>query len=116
VAQQSASNPYYEFLQARRLEGEGEIDRAVAALQRAAAADPNSAEIKAELGAMLMRRTPPARADGEKLLKEALAIDADNVEANRTLGYLYANSLDARNRTVTPKVTEDIRTAISHLE
>ena len=32
VAQQASSNPYYDFLQARRLEGEGDAKGAVAAL------------------------------------------------------------------------------------
>ena len=59
---------------------------------RAAAADPRSAEIKAEIAALYSRRNPPARVESEKAAKEALAIDENNVEANRTLGYLYASA------------------------
>jgi tetratricopeptide (TPR) repeat protein len=116
VAQQSSTNPYYEFLQARRLEGEGNGDAALAALQRAAAADPNSAEIKAELAGLYLRKTPPAKVEGEKALKEALAIDENNVEANRTLGTYIASSIETRSRTVTPQMAEDIKSAIGYLE
>ena len=113
VAQQSSGNPYYEFLQARRLEGEGNSDAALAALQRAAAADPRSAEIKAEIAALYAGRNPPARADSEKYAKEALAIDENNVQANSTLGYLYAGIGASRNATLTP---QDVKNAILHLE
>ena len=116
VAQQSSSNVYYEFLQARRLEGEGNIDGALAALQRAAAADPKSAEIKAEIASLLYhRRNPPARTEAEKAAKEALAIDENNVEANKVLGYLYASTVDARAR-MTPQMTQAANDAITHLE
>ena len=120
VAQSSSSNPYYDFLQARRLEGEGKIDAALAALQRAAAADPASAEIKAEIAALHLRRVPPARAEGEKAAKEALAIDPDNVEANRSLGYLYHSLVDNGGRNASPEqsaqLTQNAKTAIGYLE
>ena len=91
LAQQSSTNPYYEFLQARRLEGEGNPDAALAALQRAAAADAGSAEIRAEIAALYLRKTPATPSDrtqGEKFAREALAIDENNVQANQSLGYL----------------------------
>src|SRR5688572_16813018 len=90
-AQQGSAAAYYEFMQARRLETAGKTDAALAALERAAAADPRSAEIKAEIASFHLRRTPPNREAGEKAAKEALALDEKNVEANRALGYLYAN-------------------------
>jgi tetratricopeptide (TPR) repeat protein len=114
VAQQASSNPYYDFIQARRLESEGDSPGALAALMRAAAADPRSAEIKAEIAALYSRRNPPARVESEKAAKEALAIDENNVEANRTLGYLYASAPGASGRTaISP---EDVKNAILHLE
>ena len=113
-AQQSSANPYYEFLQARRLEGEGDTQGALAALQRAAAADPQSAEIKAELASLHLRRDPPARTEGEKFAKEALVLDPNNVEANRTLGYLYAS--DVANSGRTPTAPDTLKNAILHLE
>jgi len=114
VAQQNSSNPYYEFLQARRLEGENDTQAALAALNRAAAADPGSAEIKAEIAALQLRKNPPARAEGEKAAKEALAIDEKNVEANRALGDLYTKDVDDGSRA--SNVQENVRNAILHLE
>jgi tetratricopeptide (TPR) repeat protein len=113
MAQQSAGNPYYEFLQARRLEGEGNSEAALAALQRAAATDPGSAEIKSEIAALYSRRNPPARAESERFAKEALAIDENNVQANSILGYLYAGQGAARNITLS---AQDVKNAILHLE
>src|SRR5688572_949907 len=107
VAQQVAStNPYYDFLRARRLE-EDDSQKALEALLRAAAADPTSAEIKAEIAGLYSRRDPPNRFETEKYAKEALAIDENNVEANRTLGYLYAGGSPS---------AEDVKNAILHLE
>lgn len=113
VAQQSSTNAYYEFLQARRLVGEDKPEAALAALQRAAAADPGSAEIKAEIAGLYLRKNPPARAEGEKYAKEALAIDENNVEANKSLGYLYASTVDAARTGSNP---QDVKNAILHLE
>jgi tetratricopeptide (TPR) repeat protein len=114
VAQQSSANPYYEFLQARRLEGEGDAKGALAALLRATAADPNSAEIKAELAGLYFRSNPPNRAEGEKVAKEALALDENNVEANTQLGQRYAQ--DVLSAAPKPATPQDIRTAIQLLE
>jgi tetratricopeptide (TPR) repeat protein len=116
LAQQNAATAYYEFMMARRLETAGKTDAALAALERAAAADPKSAEIKAEIASVHLRRTPPNREAGEKAAKEALALDANNVEANRTLGYLYANAVDTESRQMSPQMTTYLRDAITHLE
>ncbi|HEX5109379.1 MAG TPA: tetratricopeptide repeat protein [Vicinamibacterales bacterium] len=113
TAQQNQANPYYEFLHARRLEEAGDVEGALAALQRAANADPASAEIKAEIAGVHYRKRPAARAEAEKAAKEALAIDAKNVEANTILGYLYATSVDNAARGASP---EDVRNAVTHLE
>ena len=107
VAQQVAStNPYYEFLRARRLAGD-DSQKALEALLRAAAADPTSAEIKAEIADLYTRRDPPNRFEAERYAKEALAIDENNVLANSTLGYLYAGGSPS---------AEDVRRAILHFE
>ena len=114
VAQQAAAaNPYYEFLQARRFEAEGDSQKALEALLRAAAADPTSAEIRAEIAALYYRRDPPNRFETERYAKEALAIDEHNVEANTRLGYLYASSVDNAGAKASP---QDVRNAILHLE
>ena len=114
VAQQAAANPYYEFLQARRLEADGDSQKALEALLRASAADPTSAEIKAEIAGLYDRRDPPNRFEAEKFAKEALALDEHNVEANRTLGYIYVKSVDASGRN--PSSQQEVRNAILHLE
>ena len=116
VAQQTQGNAYYEFLQARRLGAEGDADGALAALQRAAAADPDSAEIKAEMALVSARRNPVPRADVERFAKEALAIDADNVVANRELGNLYVRAVQGAGRTPSLQVAQDVQNAIRYLE
>src|SRR5688500_3428755 len=116
LAQQGSAAGYYEFLMARRLETAGNTDAALAALQRAAAADPKSAEIKAEIAAFHLRRNPPQREASEKAAKEALALDEKNVEANRTLGYLYANAVDMAAQPMSSQMTTYMKDAITHLE
>ena len=116
VAQQNPVNPYFEFLQARRLEGQDKPEAALAALLRAAAADPQSAEIKAEIAALYFRKNPPARVEGEKFAREALAIDENNVEANLRLGNMYAAAVDAAVRARTAPAPQDVKNAILHLE
>lgn len=116
LSQQRSADAYYEFLMARRLETAGDSAGALAALERAAAADPKSAEIKAEIAAFHFRRSPPARAEGEQAAREALALDENNAEANRSLGFLYFNTVDVNARNMSPQMQQDARTAIVHLE
>ena len=116
VAQQGQVNPYFEFLQARRLAGQDKPEAALAALPRAAAADPRSAEIKAEIAALYFQKKPPANIEGEKFAREALAIDENNVEANRWLGNMYAGAVDAAVRARTAPAPQDVKNAILHLE
>lgn len=114
---QATGNPYYDFLLARRLEGEGDTKGALAALQRAAAADPASAEIKAEIADIHLHREPPAREEAEKAAREALALDENNVQANTVLGYLYSNAVQRATRiSAAEQVMQDARSAILHLE
>jgi predicted Zn-dependent protease len=116
MAQQNQANPYYEFLQARRLQGDDKLDAALAALQRASAADPRSAEIKAEIAALYFRRNPPNRVEGEKFAREALALDENNVEANRALGNMYTSAVEAATRARTAPAPQDVKNAILHME
>ena len=48
---QAPTDTYYEFLLARRLEADGDVKGARAALERAATADPKSAEVRRAAGA-----------------------------------------------------------------
>ncbi len=84
----SSPEAYFEFLQARRLEGQGDLAGALDALKRAQAHDPASAEVLAELAGYYARQNKGAEAvaAGEK----ALAIDGKNIEAHRVLGLVFA--------------------------
>jgi tetratricopeptide (TPR) repeat protein len=110
---QAAVDPYFEFLNARHLEGEGDNDGALAALQRAAAAEPKSAEIRAEIASFYLRRNK--RVEAEKAARDAVAIDANNVEGNRVLGQLVAANADSA--TSQPQQAAALRReAITYLE
>ena len=53
---------YYEFMLSRHLENQGDEAGALEALKRAQAADPKSAEIRAELAGMYARQNKAAEA------------------------------------------------------
>jgi len=111
---QASTDTYYEFLLARRLEADGDVKGARAALDRAAAADPKSAEVRAEIAALHLRRNE--RADAEKAAKAALAIDDKNVEGNRVLGLLFAAAADASGERNSAQATANVKQAITYLE
>ncbi len=114
---QGSATAYFEFLMARRLESEGDNRAALAALERAAAADPKSAEIRAEIASFHLRRNE--RAEAEKAALAALAIEEDNVEANRVLGNLYAAAAEASNgqqRGAQAEIAKNVAAAITYLE
>src|SRR4030095_7642700 len=90
---QAPTDTYYEFLLARRLEADGDVKGARAALERGATADPKAAEIRAEIASLHLRRNE--RAEAEKAAKAALALDEKNVEANRALGLIYTAAVEA---------------------
>jgi tetratricopeptide (TPR) repeat protein len=114
VQAQASGDAYYEFLLARRLESQGDQPGALAALQRAAAADPASASIRAELAAFHLRRN--RRPDAEAAANEALRMDAENVEAHRVLGLVFAARADTPGRGQSADQDASVRTAITHLE
>ncbi|MBI4266659.1 MAG: tetratricopeptide repeat protein [Acidobacteria bacterium] len=110
-----SAEAYFEFLMARRLESQGDYAGAQAALERAAAANPTSAEVRAEIAAFQLRRN--RRAEAEKAAREALALDAANVEANRVLGLIFAATVDTLNaRTQAAQLETAARDAITYLE
>jgi len=110
-----ATDSYFEFLQARRLEADGDAKAALAALERAATADPKSAEVRAEIASLHLRRNE--RADAERAAKAALALDETNVEGNRVLGLLYAASVEGANeRTPSAQTAAALKDAITYLE
>jgi tetratricopeptide (TPR) repeat protein len=106
---------YFEFMMARRLESEGNNPAALAALERAAAGDPTSAEVKAEIAAFHLRRNQ--RPEAEKAARAALALDEKNVEANRSLGLILSAVVDSSNeRTPSLLTATALKDAITHLE
>src|SRR5690349_4297567 len=115
LAVAQTSDAYFDFLQARRLEADGDPKGALAALERAATADPKSAEVRAEIAGLHLRRNE--RAEAEKAARAALALDETNVEANRALGLLYAAAVEGANeRTPSAQTTAALRDAIMYLE
>jgi tetratricopeptide (TPR) repeat protein len=109
------SNAYFEFLMARRLEALGDQTGALAALERAAVADPMSAEVRAEIAAFHLRRD--RRNDAETAAREALKLDDANLEAHRVLGLVYTAQADSINANAAPqKFLAVARDAIQHLE
>ena len=106
-------DPYYEFLLARHLEGEGDNTGALAALQRAATAEPKSAEVRAEIAAFQLRHNQ--RAEAEKAARESLALDVNNLEGNRVLGNIMAANVDREGNNA-QQTAAFIRDAITYLE
>lgn len=113
---QTSADAYFEFLMARRLEAAGDNRGALAALERAAAADPDSAEVKAEIASFHLRHNE--RADAEKAALAALALDENNVEANKVLGNLYAAMAEGtgQQRPSPQQAAQHVASAIRHLE
>jgi tetratricopeptide (TPR) repeat protein len=113
VAQSGGS--YYDFLMARRLESQGDNTGALAALERAAAADPRAAEVKAEIASFQLRRSK--RDEAEKAAREAIALDDENTEGHKVLGLIYAATADTFNgRAQAPQFAASASEAIAHLE
>ena len=84
----------YFFLLGRHLETEGKVEEAIAAHKQAISLEPSSAELKAELAALYARQDRALEA--VETAEVALKHDADNVEANRILGSVYAALAEQR--------------------
>jgi tetratricopeptide (TPR) repeat protein len=109
-----AAESYYQFLMARRLESQGDQAGALAALQRAAAADPRSAMIRAEIAGFEYRHN--RRDEAEKAANEALTLDAENADAHRVLGLIFAARAENTSRSQAADTASNVRQAITHLE
>jgi Flp pilus assembly protein TadD len=116
AAAQTSADGYYAFLMARHLEAAGDAKGAQAALEKGVAADPQSAEIRAELAAFFLRRD--AAEDAERVAKEALQLEDDNSEAHRVLGMLYAARSEDTGRGQAAQTTaaQLVKQGIAHLE
>ena len=105
---------YYEFMLSRHLENEGDEAGALEALKRAQAADPKSAEIRAELAGMYARQNKAAEA--VEAAQQALKIDPNSGEAHRILGLVYAAWAEGNGSPPAGRVPEQLRRdAIEHL-
>lgn len=113
---QTSIDAYYDFLMARHLEASGDAKGAQAQLEKAVAADSNSAEVRAELAAFYLRRDDGDNA--ERVAKEALQLDDDNSEAHRVLGMMYAARSEdtGRGQGAQAAAAEMVKQSIVHLE
>jgi tetratricopeptide (TPR) repeat protein len=83
-----SAEAYYEFLMGHRLDNAGDAAGALAALERAKKADPNSAEILAEVAGFYAKQNKAEEAIAAA--DQALKLDPDNVEAHHMLGLVYS--------------------------
>jgi tetratricopeptide (TPR) repeat protein len=110
-----SAQAYFEFMQARRLESDGDVKGALAALDRAERLDPKSADVVAERAALYARQNqgPDARAAADR----ALRLDKDNVEAHRILALVYSAWSEGAGQPPADTTAEAARTqAIEHLK
>ena len=110
-----SAQAYYEFMLARRLEADGDVKGAAAALDRAQKFDPSSAELLAERAALHARQNEgeEARVAAER----ALALDPDNPEAHRILGLVYSAWADGAGTPTPGSTPASLRqTAIEHFK
>jgi tetratricopeptide (TPR) repeat protein len=96
AAAQAPEDATYYFLLGRYLEGGGKIDQAIAALRKAIALEPKSAEPRAELAGLYARQDKAAEAVAAA--EDALTVDPKNQEANRILGSVLAALAEQRQR------------------
>jgi tetratricopeptide (TPR) repeat protein len=108
-----SAQAYYEFMMARRLESDGDVKGALAALERAQSLDPQSADVHAERAGLHARQNQGEEARGAA--ERALAIDPGNVEAHRVLGLVFAAWADSGVRVAGETPTSLRQKAITHL-
>ena len=100
---------YRWFLNGRHLEGEGDIDGAIAAYREASELDTDSGEALAELASLHARRNEAAEA--VDAAEEALSRESDNLTAHRILGLVLASQAGSGNAS-----GDQLAQAITHLE
>ena len=107
---------YYEFMRGRQLEDRGDIDGAIAALQRAMQLDAKSADIPAELAGLYARQSRVREAIDAS--NAALAINPGHGEAHRVLGSIYASFAERDPNGLAPGAGQSTyrQLALDHLE
>jgi tetratricopeptide (TPR) repeat protein len=86
------ADAYFQFITGRRLAADGENDAALKALKRASELDPGSSQVLSELAELYARQGELAKATDTA--DAALKIDANNFDAHRLLGMIYADLAD----------------------
>ncbi|MGE0040121.1 MAG: tetratricopeptide repeat protein [Vicinamibacterales bacterium] len=105
---------YFEFMEARRLEAQGDLAGSRAALDRAIALDPDAAELYAELAGFHARQNEPVEAAAAAA--KAVALDPDNIEGHRILGLVYSAWAQGMEQAPAGRSPESLRDeAIDHL-
>ena len=113
----STADAYNQYMIARRLERDDDVDGAIAAYKRAIALDPKAGELPAELAALYLRQNRVA--DALTSAEAALVVQPANTEAHRVLGTIYAALGDDNRggRSRPQNVADDnARKAVDHLE
>jgi tetratricopeptide (TPR) repeat protein len=107
---------YAEFLEAHALASGGNVEEAVAAYRRAMTLDPTSANIPAELAELYYDENRAS--DAQAAAEQAIKLDAENKQAHRILGQVFAglagNAQDTRAGRASQQ--ENITRSIQHLE
>ena len=118
AASSNVAEAYNQYLLGRRLEREDNVEGAIGAFKRASTLDPTAAEPQAELAALYMRQNRVGEA--VTAAEGALKVDADNREAHRVLGTIYAAVAEADPRGGRGRATtapdDSAAQAIAHLE
>ena len=99
-----------KYLEAQRLEKDGNYPGAVAAYKEALALDPQSVELRAALGSLYLKNRNVI--DAEAQAKEGMKISPENIEVRKLLARIYI----AQTFVGTTIVKEKARAAIKELE
>jgi tetratricopeptide (TPR) repeat protein len=113
----TAADAYDQYLLGRHFEREDNIDAAIAAYKRAAALDPTSGDVQAELAGLYMRQNRIG--DAMTTAEQALKTSPGSYEGHRVLGTIYAavSDTDVRAGRARPgQRDENAVKAIEHLE
>jgi tetratricopeptide (TPR) repeat protein len=114
AARPASSAAMYEFMLARRAEAQDDVATAEAALARAVALDPASAELRAEQAGFFARQNRAG--DAVAAAERAVTLDTTSEEGHRILGLVYAAWADGAVEGPAGGTTERWRTtAIDHL-
>jgi len=111
----SSGEAYFEFMRARHLQEAEDLDGAMAALDRAAALDPASAEIQAERASLFAQQNKGVEA--RNAAQRALAVDAGNVEAHRVMALVLSAWSEGAAPLPAGETAERLRSeALTHFE